>query len=223
MIPIFMAGDKQYFYHINRLKKQLEIKLTIYSENPFERTDFKSGFCGIKPKNLEQNIHNLPTIDKFKLATYYLKQFLSNPAYLNSSLFDTFTGYLSHYLIPHEYCYLYHYIKWDENEIISTLINEYDWETSPDTKSTWRIGDGTASFYNYIYYILAGFTENDTFRSNQIREGLLAREKALEMIVGENRPRWQSIKWYCDTVGLNFEKTLKTINGIPNLYLKNLK
>ncbi len=223
MIPIFMAGDKQYFYHINRLKKQLGIKLTIYSENPFEKTDFKSGFCGIKPKNLEQNIHNLPTIDKLKLAAYYLKQFLSNPAYLNSSLFDTFTGYLSHYLIPHEYCYLYHYIKWDENEIIPMLINEYDWETAPDTKSTWRIGDGTAPFYNYVYYVLAGFNENDTFRSNQIREGDLTREKALEMIAGENRPRWESIKWYCDTIGLDFEKTIKTINGIPNLYLKNLK
>ncbi len=30
------------------------------------------------------------------------------------------------------------------------IINEYDWETSADTPTTWRIGDGTAGFYNYI-------------------------------------------------------------------------
>ena len=31
--------------------------------------------------------------------------------------------------------------------------------------------DGTAGFYNYVYHTVAGFTEHDTFRSNQIREG----------------------------------------------------
>lgn len=46
-----------------------------------------------------------------------------------------------------------------------------------DTNTTWRIGDGTAAFYNYVYYTVAGFTEHDTFRSNQIREGQMTREE----------------------------------------------
>ena len=29
--------------------------------------------------------------------------------------------------------------------IDDTLINQYDWETAPDTNTTWRIGDGTAA------------------------------------------------------------------------------
>ena len=60
---------------------------------------------------------------------------------------------------------------WDEGLIDQTLAREYRWETAADTGTTWRIGDGTAAFYNFIYYTVAGFTENDTFRSNQIREG----------------------------------------------------
>ena len=52
-------------------------------------------------------------------------------------------------------------MKWDENEINKTLINDYEWELAPDTTTTWRIGDGTAAFYNYVYK-LAGFTEHDT-------------------------------------------------------------
>ena len=50
-------------------------------------------------------------------------------------------------------------------------------EFAKDSKTSWRIGDGTASFYNYIYYTIAGFTEHDTFRSNQIREGVISRDQ----------------------------------------------
>ena len=90
-----------------------------------------------------------------------------------------------------------------------------------DTTTTWRIGDGTAGFYNYVYYTVAGFTEHDTFRSNQIREGQLSREKALELVQDENRPRYQNIKWYLDTLGFDFEQVIKIVNTIPKLYKSN--
>ncbi|MDD5032965.1 MAG: hypothetical protein PHC85_02540 [Candidatus Pacebacteria bacterium] len=218
MVPLFMAGDKQYFYHINRLEKQLGTDFTIYSENPLEKTDFKSGFNNIRSSFSGKNIHKLPFFDTAHLAMYYFKQFLLNPSYINSSLIDTFSGFLSHYTIPHNYLFLYHYIAWDEKKINSTLIDKYDWETAKDTDSTWRIGDGTAPFYNYIYHTVAGFTENDTFRSNQIREGVISREEGLKLIREENKPRIESIKWYCETIGIDFEKTLKTINNITKLY-----
>ena len=64
---------------------------------------------------------------------------------------------------------MFDYIDWDEKTVNDTIINNYDWEKAVDTNSTWRIGDGTASFYNYVYTLIAGFSENDTFRSNQIR------------------------------------------------------
>ena len=72
-----------------------------------------------------------------------------------------------------DYFHIFDYYRWDENEVNDTLIGKYDWETAIDTTTTWRIGDGTAGFYNYVYYTVAGFTEHDTFRSNQIREGQL--------------------------------------------------
>ena len=98
-----------------------------------------------------------------------------------------------------------------------TLV-QYDWERAPDTKTTWRIGDGTAAFYNYVYYTVAGFTEHDTFRSNQIREGDLTREEALEMVREENTPRYQNIKWYLDVLGFDFTDVITTVNGIPRLH-----
>ena len=121
-------------------------------------------------------------------------------------------------LFPRSFALLYDYIAWDEVKINETLEQQYGWERATDIKSTWRIGDGTAAFYNYIYYRVAGFTENDTFKSNQIREGQIAREEALAMVNDDNRPRLESIRWYCDTVGIDWRETLRRINEIPPLY-----
>ena len=102
-------------------------------------------------------------------------------------------------------------LRWRLDFNIQTL-KQYDWELAPDTNTTWRIGDGTAAFYNYIYYTIAGFTEHDTFRSNQIREGQITREEALRLVEDENRPRYQNIRWYLDAVGLDYVSAIKVVN-----------
>jgi asparagine synthetase B (glutamine-hydrolysing) len=217
-IPLFMAGDKQYFYYANLLMKQNNLELSVLGENLLETTDFKSGFCGIKPDFRKGNTYSLSPAGKLKMIAYYGKQYLLNPAFINSSLFDTLDSFKSYYIIKHRNLNIYDYLKWDERTIADVLINKYDWETDPGTRTTWRIGDGTAAFYNYLYYIVAGFTENDTFRSNQIREGDLKREDAFKMSLEENSPRWDSIQWYCRTIGIDFEQAIQTINNIPPLY-----
>ena len=105
-------------------------------------------------------------------------------------------------------------MKWDENELENLILNEYCWEKSIDTTSTWRIGDGTAAFYNYIYHTVSGFSEFDTFRSNQIREVQLTREEGLVLINSENIPRYENLRWYLAIIGLDFVSTIKRINKI---------
>ena len=217
-IPIFMAGDKQYFYYMNKVAQQTDTRLIILGENLLETTQFKYGFCGIAPSHGSRHTYTLSLLNKFKLAWYYGSRYITNPAYINSSLLDTIGAYLSYYFIPHNYINIYEYIKWDEEQITSTLINQYNWETATDTKNTWRIGDGTASFYNYIYFTLAGLTENDTFRSNQIREGMISRDEALKFISDENEPRYESMQWYCDIIGLDFYDTIEKINSAQTIY-----
>lgn len=217
-VPLFMAGDKQYFYYANKLSKELDIKLILFCSNDYERTNFKYGFSQVKPKFGHYQAYSYGLAEKAKLAAYYASQYLKNPSYLNSSLFDTLTAYLSYYFIPHDYLYLFRYINWDERQIGQTLRQEYNWELARDTKSFWRIGDGTAPFYNYIYLAMAGFTENDTFRSNQIRAGMISREEALKLVEQANQPRYDSIKWYCQTIGLDHQQVLKIIDSAPKLY-----
>lgn len=141
-----------------------------------------------------------------------------NPAYLNSSLFDTLSGeYWRSIHKKTDYFHIYDFWKWDEEHINDTLAN-YNWEWAKDTPTSWRIGDATAAFYNYVYHTVAGFTEHDTFRSNQIREGNISRERALELVEEENQPRYESIKWYLTAVGIEFADAIRVINDIPRLY-----
>ncbi|MCZ8109092.1 MAG: hypothetical protein O9972_66045 [Burkholderiales bacterium] len=214
MIPLFMAGDKQYFYYANDLGKKLGLETTILASNPLEKTHFKAGFCGVPPTHG----HRPSLFAQARMAAYYGMNFIRNPRYVNRSLFDTAGAFASYYFISHNYMRLFDYVPWVEEHVNKTLLGEYDWETSPDTKSTWRIGDGTAAFYNYIYYRVAGFTENDTFRSNQIREGVIGREHALRLSNSENAPRFDSIAWYCSVIGLDPTDVLTAIARIPTLY-----
>ena len=220
MIPLFMAGDKQYFYYLQQVRKQVQVDVTFLGENMLERTDFKTGFAGVAPSNLDpHHVYTLPLRSKIGLLSYYGWQYLRNLAYINTSLFDTLFAAACYYAIDRGYVNLYNYIPWEEDVVIPTLIREYEFELATDSDTTWRIGDGTAAFYNYIYYNVAGFTENDTFRSNQIREGLISREKALERVRIENRPRFETIYWYINIIQLemDLEEVLARIASIPRL------
>ena len=141
-----------------------------------------------------------------------------SPGYFNSSLWDTLSGeYYRSFHKKTDYFHVFDYWTWEET-LVDQCLAMYDWEKAPDTNTTWRIGDGTAAFYNYVYHTVAGFTEHDTFRSNQIREGQMTRAEALVLIEDENRPRYANVKWYLDAVGLDFEDTIRTVNAIPRLH-----
>ena len=219
MIPLFMAGDKFFFYYADKVKKQTGIDLNIWGINHLENTDFKTGFGGLAPQFDKDKIYSLSVKNQLKLFGFVGKNILQSPGYINQSMLDSLGSFASRYIAPKsDYYHLFDYMQWDEKTIEDTIINEYKWETSMDTKSTWRIGDGTASFYNYVYTLVAGFSENDTFRSNQIREGMISRERALELVYDENKPRYNSLKWYLEIIGLDFREVIKIVNKMPPLY-----
>ena len=223
MIPLFMAGDKHFFYYANKLKEAYNINLDIWCFNPYEITTYKDDYSGIKMWDLSKDYqtftHEIGLKKKINYTTFYLLQFLKNYKYLNSSIYDTFTGYLSYYFAKKNYFSIFEYIEWDEDKINDTLINEYNWEVDPRIPtSTWRIGDGTSYFYNYIYYVIGGFSEIDFLRSRQIREGKKKREEVLKNIETENKPNYEGIKWYCEKININFNQTLERINLIARNY-----
>lgn len=218
MVSILTAGDKHFFRHVETIKHQTGITLNLWGVNPLEVTHFKSGFLGVPPDFEEERVYSSGALKQMRYQYLRLKAMAQSPGYFNSSLWDTVSGeYYRSFTDKTDYFHIFDYWRWDER-LVDQCLAQYDWEKAPDTTTTWRIGDGTAAFYNYIYYTVAGFSEHDTFRSNQIREGDLTRQEALTLIEEENRPRYPNIKWYLDAVGLDFEEVIKVVNAIPKLH-----
>ena len=217
MLPILMAGDKVWQKQLRKTAKLKNNSCILQFQSPYEATFFKHGFAGVKP-----DFPKMKTISKFKLSMFYLYNFLTNVHYWNSSLIDSFFGFFSFYFKKSEFIYPYKFIKFDEKEIEQELSSEFNWEFDETTGTSWRIGDGTAPFYNYIYWLHAGFTENDSFRSYQIREGIITRKEALKMIEIENIPRIERIKEYLDLIGLDYDFVMCELEKIKeNSLVKN--
>ena len=213
-----MAGDNHFFLHVETIKKQTNVSLNLWGVNPLETTHFKSGFLGVPPDFAEDKVYSNGAMKQLKYQYLRFKAMTRSPGYFNSSLWDTLSGeYYRSFHKKRDYFHVFDYWTWEETRVDQCLAM-YDWEKAPDTSTTWRIGDGTAAFYNYVYHTVAGFTEHDTFRSNQIREGQITRSEAMALIEDENRPRYANMKWYLDAVGLDFEDTIRTVNSIPRRY-----
>jgi hypothetical protein len=48
---------------------------------------------------------------------------------------------------------------------------------------------------------------------------MMDREAALEAVLDENRPRYQSLVWYLETIGLDFNDTISRINELDTMGL----
>lgn len=218
MLSLLTAGDKQFFKYVEKIKKDTDVSLNIWGINPLEVTHFKAGFLGVEPNFMNRGVYISGWKKQLSYQAQRYKEYIRNPRYINFSMFDTLEGeYWRSMHKKTDYFHLFDYYKWDEAEIDSVL-DDYNWERAVDTQTSWRIGDGTAAFYNYVYYTVAGFTEHDTFRSNQIREGQLTRDKALDLVAEENKPRYENIQWYLDSVDVNYDFAINVINKIPKIY-----
>ncbi|MEO6710178.1 MAG: hypothetical protein ABI054_09585 [Planctomycetota bacterium] len=219
MVTLFTAGDKEFYSHARELRKETGIKLVIFSTgNMIEDTPYKTGLCGIREDDHGMTLTGLSRRNEMALLWYYFKNYLKNPAYWNESLFDTLNAYYQTFMVKDDFLYLFHYLEWREEVIVGTIRREYDWEIATDTTTTWRIGDGTAPFYNYIYQTIAGFTEDEVMLSNMIRAEHMTREQALERAAEYAKPRIPSIREYAQLAGFNCEEALSIINAAPKLY-----
>ena len=219
MVSILTAGDKHFFRYLNDVQSETGISLNLWGTNPLEVTHFKAGFLGIKPEFENQNVYSSGWSRQLSYQRKRLAAMVKSKGYFNFSIFDTLSGeYYRSISKRTDYYHIFDYWQWIERDVDECLLNTYDWETAPDSLSTWRIGDGTAAIYNYIYYTIAGFTEHDTFRSNQIREGHISRDQALQIIQEENEPRWANIEWYCEIVGVDFKETVLAIERAKKIW-----
>ena len=221
MLPIVQAGDKGFMDLGRTLRKDLNLEFSVQATGyQLEQREFFLGFTGIK-QNLKNNqrMSSYGLATKLKIFLWYTYRTLKNPAYINGALLDNFNGYLSSFIKKENSLHLFKYIEWNEKEIGDTLKNEYGWISDKSYgKNQWRMGDGQTSFNNFIYYHMAGFSEYDNFRSNQIREGLINRKEALMLCEEDNKIKFDTLKNFSEIIGFNLDDVLTKITCLPKLY-----
>ena len=221
MLPIVQAGDKGFMDLGRTLCKELNLEFSVQATGyQLEQREFFLGFTGIK-QNLKNNqrMSSYGLATKLKIFLWYSYRTLKNPAYINGALLDNFNGYLSSFIKKENSLHLFKYIEWNEKEIGDTLKNEYGWISDKSYgKNQWRMGDGQTSFNNFIYYHIAGFSEYDNFRSNQIREGLIDRKEALMLCEEDNKIKFDTLKNFSEIIGFNLDDVLTKITCLPKLY-----
>ena len=219
MVTLFMAGDKEFYSHARQLRKETGIKLVIFcTGNMIEDAPYKTGLMGVPQDDHGNTLTKMSFRNKVGMLGYFAKNYIKNPAYINESLIDTANAFWQTFVVNDDFLYLFHYLHWDEETIVSTIRREYNWEVASDTTTTWRIGDGTAAFYNYIYQQMAGFTEDECMLANMVRENQITRDEALRRAAEYSKPRWPSIREYAQLIGFSAEEALQIINAAPKLY-----
>ena len=221
MLPVVQAGDKPFMDYGDIIAKKHNIKLVVqFTGYQLEQREFFLGFAGINQKlQNNQRMSSYSLLNKLKMFYFYSTQSLINPSYLNAALFDNFQGFISSFIRKENSLHFYNYIKWDEKKMVDTLLNEYNWMNDVAYgKNQWRMGDGQTTFNNFIYYTLAGFSEFDNFRSNQICEGLINRETALELVEKDNNFKFEILKNFSEIIGFNLDDVLSKIISFQKLY-----
>ncbi len=221
MLPIIQVGDKGFYDYGRKLSKELNLKLVIHCTGyQLEQREFFLGFAGIKQKlKNNQRMYSYDFLNKLKMLYWYSLQFILNPNYINSALLDNFDGFLASFVRKDDFLHLYNFEPWNENLMIKTLNEEYNWTDDISYgKNQWRMGDGQTAFNNYVYYTLAGFSEYDNFRSNQIREGLITRSDAIKLCEEDNKIKYDTLKNFSDVIGFNLDNVLSKISSLEKLY-----
>jgi hypothetical protein len=206
MVPMMCIGCKIIWKHILQIARSNSISLIICGGNPYEYTSYKK--------------ESLSVSRDAGLSTYYIRylrglarESLKNLAYIKPRYVPTL---LKGYLYSQQYAIgprifsrdieildLFHFIQWNEQEIISRITGELEWDYPHDLKSTWRFDCRIAHLKDYMYMKTLGMTEKDDFYAKMVREGLMSRQEALRRLENENQIHMEIIAELLEQQGLS--------------------
>ena len=119
------------------------------------------------------------------------------------------------------YQHIFDYWKWgdwDETEINQTLVGEYVWGLATDTSPASLIEEASAAFSSTSTTQLPVSPNVKPLKVIRFGKNVISRDGALKLVTGETCPRYESIKWYFDALGIEFQDTVSRINAVPKIF-----
>jgi len=203
-----MAGDKPYYRWGKEVAQERGHLPVLLADHQMETTGFKSMLAGANRSvdHSQGASYRLDFSSLSKMVLTYGTHAIRSPGLIPSLAKEGFQGFIDYYIRDHKFLRPFSYIPWEEELIETTLRTKYGWSSGEDRSVTsWRMGDGTAPFYNLMYLIGLGMTEHDTLRSNQIRFGLMQRTEAIAQVKEDNSFNALGLASYFATVGVDLK------------------
>ncbi len=206
LVPVICVGCKTIWWDILRIAKKYDIHCILSGGNLFEDVSFKKVLLGT-PANEDTKTTLIKDIfgilkETSKNLAYYRLQFV--PAMVKGYLFgNPYTIGSRLYGFEITRIDLFHYIEWDEQEVLSRIKKELDWDYPRKFNSPWRFDCRIGHLKDFMYLKTIGMTEKDDFYSRMVREGKMTREDALHRLQVENKLHPDEIELLLREAGIN--------------------
>jgi len=217
-IPMMCIACKMILPHIIKYAKMYDVKCVVTGGNPYEYVSFKRELLNVSADNDYRNL----LIKSFGVKSFggITNEILKNPSYCHPMCIPTMiTGFLygnpysfgPRVLSPNiEFVDIFHYIPWQEEEVLSRIKQELKWESPSRFSSSWRFDCCVSHLKDLMYIKTLNMTEKDDFYSKMVRECLITREKALIRLKDENKLQKSEIRKLLDSIGI---KDISHLNG----------
>ena len=216
LIPMACIGCKPAWVEMYRIAKKHDIHCMASGGNPFEVISFKREMVGISRDEDPRRA--------FFKYIYSLREILKNSAYFSPSII---LALMKAFLFGNPYSIgirlfwpditwveLFNYVEWDEQEILSRIKSELDWDSPPELKSSWRFDCRVKHLVDFMYMKTLNMTDKDDFYAKMVREGLMTREDALQRLQNENRLYFDEIRLLLDQAGIQDTSILGELRGV---------
>lgn len=210
-IPMMCIACKLILPQIIKFAKMYDVRCVVTGGNPYEYTSFKRELLNI---STDEGYMNLLT-KSFGIKGFggITGEMLKNPYYchpmciptmITGFLYGTPYGFGPRFFTPNiKFIDVFHYIPWREEEVLSRIRQELNWERPIRFSSSWRFDCTVSHLKDFMYMKTLNMTEKDDFYSKMVREDLITREEALIRLKEENEIHIKDIQELLDTTGIS--------------------
>lgn len=213
LVTLLMAPDKYFFYEAEEVRREYGASAIVFGAGiAHEYTGFKAAIAGGVQTD-PTTMMGMSRASKYRFALKSGFAVAKNPwAWMVGPRIPLDALRYTYFARPH-IVYYYHHRHWDGEEI-TQVLSDFNWSSGRASREiAWRSGDGTADFYNYLYYYMLGYNERTVELSQSVRNGVIDRDQAINEDLTQPHELLAKIGWYAAKVGFQLDDFLSTFHA----------
>jgi hypothetical protein len=225
LVGTICIACKTFCWNILRIARKHDIRCIIFGGNPYGYTSFKKELLHVSREEGYELAFIKYLYGFLREAATNIKYFhpVCIPTMAKGSLFGNQYA-IGPRLLARDIVWtdLFHYIRWDEGEVLTRIRSELGWDYPHDLGSSWRFDCRAGHLKDFMYMKTLKMTERDDFYAKMVREGLITRKDALRRMRKENKLHWDEIDRLLSEVQIDHASLLNETLSPPLLRSSSL-